>query len=315
MLVNVKNSPPTACFNVSPSEGIVGKTEFTFDASCSSDPEGSILSYEWNFGDGSTATGAIAKHIYKTSVATDQIFYVQLVVTDSAGDKDDEIKPVKVKNSAPLAKFSAVPIAGLKPLTVVFVAHASDPDGHEITRYYWDFGDGTTFDGGPEYIKVYTTESTTPYHATLKVYDEYGGESPVYHMEIAVYAQKGIETLRASNTVVGGSTTIYVGCTEATSASTNINLTLKHSDGTLLTTISIQCNQSMSYGPIKTPGIYTVIAQAPDCAANVAECTKTTTFHVFEEMPEVKTPEISFLLVVAVAFIALGMAKLKNKNS
>lgn len=52
-----------------------------FDASASTDNVG-VLSYSWNFGDGSTATGATASHVYSTAGA----YTATLTVTDGAGN-------------------------------------------------------------------------------------------------------------------------------------------------------------------------------------------------------------------------------------
>ncbi|KXB07683.1 hypothetical protein AKJ51_00630 [candidate division MSBL1 archaeon SCGC-AAA382A20] len=69
--VTVKsNSPPTAAFKYSPSgedlEIKAGEAGITvdFDASGSSDPDGSIESYDWKFGDGSNGTGKTTSHTY-----------------------------------------------------------------------------------------------------------------------------------------------------------------------------------------------------------------------------------------------------------
>ena len=52
------------------------------DASASSDPDGTIASYSWDFGDGSAAaTGATVMHTY----ATDGQYTVTLTVTDDLG--------------------------------------------------------------------------------------------------------------------------------------------------------------------------------------------------------------------------------------
>ncbi|WP_375425374.1 PKD domain-containing protein [uncultured Friedmanniella sp.] len=53
----------------------------TFDAAGSSDPDGTIASYAWNFGDGSTGTGVAPGHSY----ATPGSYPVTLTVTDNGG--------------------------------------------------------------------------------------------------------------------------------------------------------------------------------------------------------------------------------------
>ena len=61
-----RNEPPVPVLNISPSgTGMAGLTEYVFDGSGSSDPNsGDRLTYSWDFGDGSRASGARATHLY-----------------------------------------------------------------------------------------------------------------------------------------------------------------------------------------------------------------------------------------------------------
>lgn len=72
--------PPTASFTFSPSEIIVN-TQINFDASQSSDADGEIVSYQWNFGDGNTSTGSIVTHAYSALGE----YTASLVVVDNDG--------------------------------------------------------------------------------------------------------------------------------------------------------------------------------------------------------------------------------------
>jgi putative membrane-bound dehydrogenase-like protein len=71
---------PTAEFTASTMSAVVG-SEVTFDASGSSTPNDSIDSYEWEFGDGTTATGQTASHTYGSTGE----YTVTLTVTDNIG--------------------------------------------------------------------------------------------------------------------------------------------------------------------------------------------------------------------------------------
>lgn len=85
-------SAPTASFTYS----CKGTTTCVFDGSGSSDPDGSITSYAWDFGDGTTATGAKVSHTYPNADAS---YVVTLVVTDNSGQTDDEKKTLKCKRA------------------------------------------------------------------------------------------------------------------------------------------------------------------------------------------------------------------------
>jgi len=79
-IVKTEFPHPVASFTYTPSVPIVGE-EITFDGSSSHDPNGAIVTYAWDFGDGNTGNGIIATHAY-TSPGT---FTVTLNVTDNEG--------------------------------------------------------------------------------------------------------------------------------------------------------------------------------------------------------------------------------------
>ena len=78
--VTIPNAPPTAGFTASPASG-PEPLNVTFDASGSRDADGSIVSYAWDFGDGSTGNGVKVAHNF-TSNGT---YMVALTVTDNLG--------------------------------------------------------------------------------------------------------------------------------------------------------------------------------------------------------------------------------------
>jgi PKD repeat protein len=77
--INVMNNPPVADFVYA----LVGDSKHVrFDASNSSDVNGTIVSYFWEFGDGKNSTDVIVGHDYERDYTT---YKVNLTVTDSAG--------------------------------------------------------------------------------------------------------------------------------------------------------------------------------------------------------------------------------------
>ena len=76
----VPNQPPIANFTYYPEKPVVNQP-VTFDASFSYDPDGTIVSYEWDFGDGATASGVVVTHAYSAAGN----YTVTLAVTDDAG--------------------------------------------------------------------------------------------------------------------------------------------------------------------------------------------------------------------------------------
>ncbi|WP_156152249.1 glycoside hydrolase family 48 protein [Flammeovirga sp. OC4] len=84
--IPVENTPPVASISV---DGIIGNIPFvvSFDGSGSTDADGDTLSYAWDFGDGTTAEGALTTHTYTVAGSYD----VTLTVTDAKGGSDEAI--------------------------------------------------------------------------------------------------------------------------------------------------------------------------------------------------------------------------------
>ena len=97
------NDPPVASFTVSPSPTYVGDTVF-FDGSGSYDPDGSITSYDWDFGDGTTATGASVSHVFPSNGT----YSVVLTVTDNEGGQGSQSQDVLVDRTANIGWISPV---------------------------------------------------------------------------------------------------------------------------------------------------------------------------------------------------------------
>jgi PKD repeat protein len=154
------NQLPVADFSFTCTE-----LDCSFDGSASTDPDGNIVSYDWDFGDGSTVTGATTAHTY----ATGGSYTVTLRVTDDAGEVDSVSQTVSVAavtNQTPVADFSFA----CTDLTCDFDASASTDDG-SITSYAWDFGDGAT---GSGLTTTHSYAAAGTYSVTLTVTDDGG---------------------------------------------------------------------------------------------------------------------------------------------
>jgi PKD repeat protein len=156
------NQAPTAAFDATPTDLTVA-----VDASASTDADGSVASYAWDFGDGTTASGAKATHAY----AAAGTYPVRLTVTDDAGATAIKTADVTVVaprvNQAPTAAFTSTTDA----LALAVDGRASaDADGR-VASYAWTFGDGSTATGA-EARHSYAAAGTYP--VTLTVTDDEG---------------------------------------------------------------------------------------------------------------------------------------------
>jgi len=97
-----------------------------FNASNSTDPDGTIIRYEWDFGDGDTATGRIVTHRFRGSQDQPRIYTVTLTVEDDEGVVDTDSIDVTV---TPLEKVvivshqPAIPAPGQPVLAKVTVSY------------------------------------------------------------------------------------------------------------------------------------------------------------------------------------------------
>jgi len=162
--------PPFASFTYNPTYPEANQI-VTFNASASYDPDGSIVSYTWDFGDGTplvTENDPITYHTY-TSYGD---YTVKLTVTDNDGLTGQTETTIHVSQH-PVASFTFTPPDPLVHEIVTFNASASTPDGGTIVSYTWDFGDGNiTTTSNPIITHAYETYGT--FTVTLNVTDSEG---------------------------------------------------------------------------------------------------------------------------------------------
>lgn len=151
----------------------VTASEVRFDGSASADPDGEILNYHWDFGDGHSAEGPNPVHLYGNPGR----YPVVLRVTDDSGtpsaSASDQLEVVV--NAAPVADPGPV-LTGAPGEQLKFDASRSfDPDG-EIVSYQWFFGDRTSA-AGQSLTHSYFRPNR--YQARLRVTDDSGDELAV----------------------------------------------------------------------------------------------------------------------------------------
>ncbi len=159
------NQPPAAGFTYS-------CTDLTCDfTDASSDPDGTLAAWQWDFGDGSTATEQNPSHTY----AAEGTYTVQLTVTDDRGGTDSASEQITVTapadNEPPVASFTP----NCTDLVCDFTDTSDDSDG-TIVSWQWDFGDGGT---SAVQNPSHTYEAAGTYTVTLSVTDNSGATDAV----------------------------------------------------------------------------------------------------------------------------------------
>jgi PKD repeat protein len=180
---------------------VIGRTPLTvsFDGSTSQGGAGSIIQYQWHFGDGKQGTGSQVFHEYKPGEteeftvtlyvwndkgerAADQEKIIVIVPTDESGDDNPT---ADIEMSTPLLLYvqdddPETPITIPTRYEVTFDPRGSRADaGHRLDYYVWDFGDGQSEVRRVDDLVTHLYELTPPsrtHIVRLTVYDNYGLE-------------------------------------------------------------------------------------------------------------------------------------------
>jgi len=152
-----------------------GSETVTLDGTASTDPDGTITSYEWREGETVVGTGATPSVAFGVGAHT-----VTLTVTDDdlATASDDVLITVNA-NQDPTATFTATTSGGTAD---VDASASTDPDG-SITAYAWDWGDGSPAGSGA--LATHTYGASGTYTVTLTVTDD-GGATDVASQQVTV---------------------------------------------------------------------------------------------------------------------------------
>lgn len=163
---------PAASFFVSPSAPRESEDVY-FDGSAST---GSVVSYNWSFGDGhsTTTAGPVVRHFYQVAGT----YNVVLTVTDHLGRSASTTpRAVTVAASAdPTAAFTfspASPRAGVDLVTFNGSGSKAAP-GRRIVQYAYDFGDATPMAISDNPITHHRYDVARTYTVVLRVMDDTG---------------------------------------------------------------------------------------------------------------------------------------------
>jgi PKD repeat protein len=142
--VSVENRVPSASFTATPGTALSG-VAIAFNATASSDPDGTISKYEWDFdGNGSYEADAGATASTSHAFFTSGTITVGLRVTDNSGATATTTRTVTIQNSPPTASFSATPNSVPTGTSVAYDGSGSNDIDGTIVKYEWDLdGNGT----------------------------------------------------------------------------------------------------------------------------------------------------------------------------
>jgi len=184
------NQDPIAAFTYTQDGSLV-----TFDGTCSKDPDGTIVCWEWQFGGGNTGVGPVVERMFAV-LPFEMTLPVILAVQDNDGAWNEIMQLVVIEATIPDPVPDPLPIGFPVAIftyvqtgsTVVFDASASYDQPRDVPGYAdgyinwatWDFGDGTLAIAGDwAYTVAPTHQYTKPgiYEVILTVKDNEGYET------------------------------------------------------------------------------------------------------------------------------------------
>jgi len=188
------NQPPVADCSATADIVEVG-FPFILDGSLSSDPDGDLVTFRWDPGDGSNAVfGQRVGHIYTGAGS----FVLTLTVTDDRGASASTTCPITARsNTPPVAVLTTQNTTYGVGEAIVFNGRDSyDPDEPDdsIVRYDWDFDDGTTDSGATAQQASHAFTTAGVYLVALTVTDSHGATD---------LAEVTVEVIGSTSTIEG----------------------------------------------------------------------------------------------------------------
>lgn len=234
-IVNTSNKKPTAMFTISPDSGNIN-TDFTFDASSSSDIEdnNTDLVVRWDFeNDGTWDTDFTAAKITSHKFSNIGIFTIKLQVKDSEGAINDTTQTVKIYNTPPNASFTVSPDSGTVNTEFTFDASSCSDleDDNSELRVRWDWENDGKWDTEHSTIKskIHQYSSIGTYEVKMEVKD-CGGliDNSIKNISIENIEPELISKITVSGSpTLGSDGTIYVCSGDNNLYAINLDGTIK----------------------------------------------------------------------------------------
>jgi len=315
----VADAVPVAAFIFTPSTPSPTTPVF-FDGRTSSDSDGTVVKYYWDFGDGSLEADTVATttHMYSSCTSPPCTETVDLIVQDDAGVNSTATgHSFTVKYGNPTASFTFTPTSPEPGALVNFDGSASTQPAGTIASYIWDFDDGSP-------IQTFTTQTVThtftcasppcTFTVTLNVTDNFGVKDSTSRTVVVANPNQPptVSSLSTSASPTAGQTvTLTISASDPDGSISSI--TVDWGDGKTDNLSGSSTNPTHTY---TDPGTYTVNVTVTDNGGLTAQ--KTLGVTVAQSS---STNNLILYVAIAAAIVALGAilvawrrrSKMKNK--
>jgi len=173
--------PPTTAFGYTNNGCITNPV--VFQDSTNSAPR-QIIKWYWNLGDGNTAIVKNPTHSYAAPGA----FPVKLAVITDVGCLSDTARKTITISDPPIAKF-AVQGTSCEQKDVTFIDQSTVSSGGSLSKWYWDFGDGTNVTASTSNPVLHNYITTGTYTVTLSVEMPSGCRSLAFSQQLTIHPQ------------------------------------------------------------------------------------------------------------------------------
>jgi len=306
--IQLQDRIPTSSFAFT-SGTILTSVSVSFDGSTSFDPDGTIVGYAWDFGDGSTGSGVTPSHGYSIAGT----YTVKLNVTDNSGSTAVSTESVTITDRPPVVATALSSTNPSPGQTVIVTITASDPDGTVVTTTV-NWGDGTTntISGPPSTDShAYSLANGTPsatFTITVTVHDN-SGLSASSTPSITVTDQPPVITWTAPPATSLSGQAVTAAITSSDPDGTVTSVTINWGDGKVDTLMAGSTTGSHTYSLANsaTSATYTITVTVVDNSGSTKTATSSITIQTNQPSSNVSFPLYYFgILAALIAALLTG---------
>ena len=201
----VQYSPPTVNFSPSPTSGAA-----PLSVVFSNTTAGSVTTWAWDFGDGTTSSVQSPTHVYSAAGN-----YTVVFTASGPGGSVSKTAATAIsvgKPAAPVISFNPSPTVGSAPLNVAFTNSTTG----QVTTWAWNFGDGTT---STLKSPTHTYNSPGSYSVILTATGPGGTVTKTASSAITVSSTPAVPVVNFSASVTSGTAPLTVAFSNTTTGS------------------------------------------------------------------------------------------------